>query len=268
MGLRDILKKKDDLQANPGPAPAPEFVFIRSDTANHEVIQPPGAPAGYEDHRLNVAGEPSLARRSLDVFRSRGSASRSRSASVSSQVSNGEGESKGDGRRRGSRRLSDVLHLKREAESSEHVPQNLPEIVLPTDPTDVDGAESQWEKRATMLAGQNERARSRPSSRPASSHSSRPASRQSQGGVSNERLLAMKLEQAALYSPGPPSSPGARGETARTVSSKEIDQDIQEAIRLHEEGDLEASTRLFGRLADPHGANNPLSQVLYGLALR
>jgi hypothetical protein len=52
------------------------------------------------------------------------------------------------------------------------------------------------------------------------------------------------------------------------VSSKAIDEDIQEAIRLHEAGDLEQSTKLFGRLADPEGANNPLSQVLYGLALR
>jgi hypothetical protein len=32
--------------------------------------------------------------------------------------------------------------------------------------------------------------------------------------------------------------------------------------------DLEASTALFGRLADPNGANNALAQVLYGLALR
>lgn len=31
---------------------------------------------------------------------------------------------------------------------------------------------------------------------------------------------------------------------------------------------LEQSTALFGKLADPNGANNPLSQVLYGLALR
>jgi len=44
--------------------------------------------------------------------------------------------------------------------------------------------------------------------------------------------------------------------------------DIQEAIRLHEKGDLEASTALFGRLAEPNGANNALAQVLYGLALR
>jgi len=32
--------------------------------------------------------------------------------------------------------------------------------------------------------------------------------------------------------------------------------------------DLEASTAMFGKLADPDGPNNALSQVLYGLALR
>jgi TPR repeat protein len=32
--------------------------------------------------------------------------------------------------------------------------------------------------------------------------------------------------------------------------------------------DLERSTMMFSQLADPNGHNNPLSQVLYGLALR
>lgn len=32
--------------------------------------------------------------------------------------------------------------------------------------------------------------------------------------------------------------------------------------------ELEVSTKMFGNLADPNGANNALSQVLYGLALR
>lgn len=32
--------------------------------------------------------------------------------------------------------------------------------------------------------------------------------------------------------------------------------------------DLERSTAMFGRLANPSGANDALSQVLYGLALR
>ncbi|KAF7548691.1 hypothetical protein G7046_g8588 [Stylonectria norvegica] len=63
-----------------------------------------------------------------------------------------------------------------------------------------------------------------------------------------------------------PLNPGRAD--SQTVLSQEIDDDIQEAIRLHEEGDLERSTKIFGQLAEPHGANNPLSQVLYGLALR
>ena len=32
--------------------------------------------------------------------------------------------------------------------------------------------------------------------------------------------------------------------------------------------ELEKSTEMFRQLADPNGANNSLSQVLYGLALR
>lgn len=32
--------------------------------------------------------------------------------------------------------------------------------------------------------------------------------------------------------------------------------------------ELEKSTEMFRQLADPNGANNALSQVLYGLALR
>lgn len=45
----------------------------------------------------------------------------------------------------------------------------------------------------------------------------------------------------------------------------QADENIQEAIRLHEAGELVESTAMFGRLAK---AENPLSQVLYGLALR
>jgi hypothetical protein len=64
---------------------------------------------------------------------------------------------------------------------------------------------------------------------------------------------------------GGSASPGnMRG----VVSSKYVDDNIQEAIRLHEAGELEVSTQMFGRLADPHRENNALSQVLYGLALR
>jgi hypothetical protein len=133
--------------------------------------------------------------------------------SVSSRTSD---SSKKDGKR-----LSQRLHLHRTPAESENVPRSLPEIITTGDgQDDNDGAETQWEARATILA----------TSRPSSAAGSRPRS--------------------------------------RSLSNAAIDADIQEAIRLHEEGDLERSTRLFGRLADPNGPNNPLSQVLYGLALR
>lgn len=215
MGIRDILKKKDDLATGQPPEKgtidhlaAPEFTIIRSDTSTQERIYPPSMKSVDNLHlAVQEAKEKDKSRRSLDVFRS----GRSRSASESSQTK----------KESGARRLSQRLHLSRAPPSSENVPENLPDIVT--------SDEAQWEKRATMLAGQNNRARS------------------------NSR-------------PGTPSD-SSRGEE-RAVSSQQIDQDIQEAIRLHEEGKLELSTRMFGRLADPQGANNPLSQVLYGLALR
>ncbi|KAF4992583.1 hypothetical protein FGRMN_7068 [Fusarium graminum] len=218
MGIRDILKKKDDLSAGQPPEKdtvnrlaAPEFTIIRSDTSTEERIYPPSMKSVDNLHlAVQDAKEKEKPRRSLDVFRS----GRSRSGSESSQTK----------KESGARRLSQRLHLSRAPPSSENVPQNLPDIVT-SDAQD----ESQWEKRATMLAGQNKTARG------------------------NSR-------------PGTPSDSG-RSE-GRAISSQQIDADIQEAIRLHEEGRLELSTRMFGKLADPQGANNPLSQVLYGLALR
>lgn len=240
-----MLKKKDDLDRS-GPAEAetvrrlagPEFTFIRSDTVSQHVIIPPdGGHGSFDDGLLSPTSpsrDQSRTRRSLDVFRS----TRSRSASVSSTTSH---QSRKDG---AGRRLSQRLHLSRQPDSSENVPENLPEIVIPVDSQDKDGAELQWEKRATILAEQNERARSRPAT----------------------PNLADSVSHLSLDGPSRRSrSPSA---SSGIVSSKAIDADIQEAIRLHEEGDLEGSTRIFGRLADPRGANNPLSQVLYGLALR
>lgn len=112
--------------------------------------------------------------------------------------------------------------------TSENVPDDLPAI------EGADAGEGEWEARAMLLA------KSRPGS----------PGEGARGAVAT----------------------GARGNGAGAgkapVGSGKVDEDIQTAIRLHEEGNLESSTRLFGRLADPRGANNPLSQVLYGLALR
>jgi hypothetical protein len=235
MGLRDKFKKKhgsDDDDGSTGPSNHPEFTFIRTDTHGVEVLQPPSAGPHHGPGQF-LSAEPraeSKQRRSLDVFRS----SRSRSASESSNQGSA------------TKRLSQRLHLSRSPVSSENVPQDLPDIVVRNSVDDKDGAESQWEKRATMLARENEKHRSRPGT---PVHGSSPPS-----------IPRLRLGDAS----GDESADSKGG----VVSTKAIDDDIQEAIRLHEEGKLEESTRLFGRLADPKGANNPLSQVLYGLALR
>jgi len=241
MGLRDLIKKKDKDEGGGSAAnggPAPEFTIIRSDTHGQEVIHPPAGPQ-HDEYDANYlaardGSSASRARRSLDVFKPR-----SRSASASSTNSTGAAGGGAD-----KKRLSQRLHLSRSPSSSDVVPQNLPAIVA-TAPGGASsaaeagaaGEEDQWEARATMLARENEKHRSRPST------PVRELSRMQIGG-------------------------DARRTESGVVSSQAIDANIQEAIRLHEEGDLEQSTRLFGQLADPKGANNPLSQVLYGLALR
>ncbi|KAI0444829.1 HCP-like protein [Xylaria telfairii] len=259
MGLRDLIKKKDRLGESDAAysetldrLAGPEFTFIRSDTNTREIIYPPTfATSGQHLSARETTSTASRTRRSLDVFRPR-----SRGNSLLSASGDNDSDSP---TRKEHRRLSHRLGLSRHApKTSEYVPENLPQInVTATDDTTTTEAkeakeaqEQQWEKRATMLASTNEerqRNRSRSvSASPSSSYTNLNGPDNMSGGTNTS----------------PPRA------ASGVVSSKEIDQDIQEAIRLHEEGDLERSTQLFGRLADPYGANNPLSQVLYGLALR
>ncbi|ROV97883.1 hypothetical protein VSDG_04840 [Cytospora chrysosperma] len=258
MGLRDILKKKDKIEDSDenrredavDSLQAPQFTFIRSDTNTQEIIHPPSDPSSLHESHEDVnylsasdaqqsegggGGGASQPRRLSDAFwsRSRGSSASSRNSSIPEKHSP-------------VRRISQRLQFRRGPASSEHVPQDLPEIVVPTDEREGDqtAAELQWEKRATMLAkaaNENELHRSRPPTPPTDTI---------QGAMAGMRIVSDGRPE-----PGIASSPA-------------IDADIQEAIRLHEEGDLRESTRLFGILAEPKGANNPLSQVLYGLALR
>ena len=267
MGIRDVLKKKSNLEkseADPATVSrlaAPEFTFVRSDTYTQEVIHP---PQGADERDSFLAPKDrdndrdTRSRLSLDVFRG----NRSRSASVSSGLGQGSGSGGGGGSQRESRsrRLSQRLHLSRGPANSEVVPQDLPEIVTLTlnGREDAEGTESQWEKRATILARENEKHRgSHPSPSPSPS---RPTSRRDEVPWQGPALDGASGGGGGGGSSGD-DNPGA-------VSSKAIDESIQEAIRLHESGDLQQSTKLFAKLADPEGANNPLSQVLYGLALR
>ncbi|KAK1777343.1 hypothetical protein QBC45DRAFT_417063 [Copromyces sp. CBS 386.78] len=267
MGL--FAKKKHDHEEGDSeahsPSPnthlgAPEITFVRTDTFTEERIFPPASPitehdADHDSHlSAEAAGTPARGRLSLDVFRS----NRSRSQSMSSNPKSPTVKSPG------ARRMS-RFHLHRSPVSSENVPQNLPEvpaIVVPEGDEDKEGKEAQWEKRATMLARKNSEVRSRPGTRPASPTRtvSNDFARMRLGSVTAEvEEWPLKNEPGAVVPPPP---------VAKAVSSRAIDEDIQQAIKLHEEGNLEQSTTLFGKLADPEGANNPLSQVLYGLALR
>jgi len=250
MTLRDLLKKKDkgEPPSEPGtssstPAPEPPvFTFMRSDTHTQEIISPPTFSSTESEPQQHLNdGSADETRSRLGRFRGK---SHSRSASGSSTHTSGEKKRKSRERSPNPKRLSQRLHLKRSDPSSSHVPQDLPDIV--GDGKEV--VESQWEHRATILARENERQRSRPGTPTGSAVAELTA-------LSSGLILGGRDGERE-------SSPG------QVVATKYVDDNIQEAIRLHEAGDLATSTQMFGRLADPHGENNALSQVLYGLALR
>ncbi|KAI9374377.1 hypothetical protein BJX61DRAFT_540825 [Aspergillus egyptiacus] len=139
-------------------------------------------------------------------------------------------------RPRGERRLSHLLRRDRR-DSSVNLPPDLPQVASHT--RDDQEREAQWEKRATVLAQHNLQFRS--------------------PGHSPTRSLG----------PGPEGMrPRSRSSSHSRINDPQGDVNIQAAIRLHEAGELERSTKMFAQLADPEGANNALSQVLYGLALR
>ena len=155
----------------------------------------------------------------------------SRHVCNASQASGGAEES----RAKSDHRLSERISFGRSrSTSSANLPENLPDVEGVAQNED---DEAKWEKRATMMVmgGQLSKSGSvTPSYDGSDSVADRPRSRSRR----------------------------------RSVSDAGGDANIQEAIRLHESGQLEESTKMFGKLADPKGANNALSQVLYGLALR
>jgi len=238
MPFKDLLKKKDKAEPHaPIEEDTPKFTFMRTDTHTQEIITP---PTFYGDEKVPFAGDGSAESRTGKLFKSRPrSTSVVSNASASSRTSQ---KSKQDSPK--TKRLSQRLHLRRSEISSASVPDDLPDIQVPgRGPDERAGVESQWEMRATILARKNEESRSRPTT---------PVGR-SPAGL--ESFHDMNIS-------------GGHEKEKGVVSTKYVDDNIQEAIRLHEAGELETSTRMFGRLADPNGENNALSQVLYGLALR
>ncbi|KAI1269251.1 hypothetical protein F5Y18DRAFT_179946 [Xylariaceae sp. FL1019] len=244
MGLRDMIKKKDRLGESDSAysdtlktLEGNEFKFIRTTTTTQESIFPEDHPADHQHLSATDATSPKPRRRDRlsQIFhpsRSRGNSF----SDVSDSSSHPSTSEHGLGRR---------MSFRKKKTSSEFVP-SLPAIDITKDES-----EPQWEKRATILASTNEERR------------------KSSRSVSGSPLPSSNESNAPGYFNGHGASMSEK--KPDVVSSVKIDRDIQEAIRLHEEGEessLERSTRMFERLADPNGANNPLSQVLFGLALR
>ena len=182
-GLKDLLKKKDNIAKNAQPTPAkpaglvvPEFRMIRTTTDTEETIEPPhfdgddAIPAAAvkekkrerrrtlfsrsaSAHTPKEAKEPTKARSSLDLDEAKG---QQQSLSI---------------RPKNERRLSERLHIggrsrsKTNENTSSHLPENLPALpdAVSVPSIRIDGTdesnkyanaqrEAQWEKRATILA--------------------------------------------------------------------------------------------------------------------
>lgn len=217
-------------QAQPG-LDVPEFTFMRTTTSTQEIIEPPTHP-GDHTGQVKVAAVdnsvPASSPKRLSRFR------RHSNAGQDAPVAQLDGAPRTS---REDKRLSERLHFGNRGRSNSIASANLPTDLADVSTMSVGQDEDTWEKRATILAQSN------------------PNAKTYQDGTA------------------PPTGPLSRptSQHRRTPSQEEIragDDDIQEAIRLHESGDLKRSTEMFGRLGDPKGANNALSQVLYGLALR
>ncbi|KAI8940276.1 hypothetical protein NX059_003979 [Plenodomus lindquistii] len=259
MALKDLLKKKDKISNGDTTASArtlspsvPEFQFLRTTTSTQETIEPPTFPGDPPTRYDKPLLSPDPQSR-FGMFRSKSSAGNTQGGGGGGwqtsrpEVENESGNSNGNGNNNGTGsgkgKLAERLHFGRtRSASSINVPDNLPDVggdgVARTEEE-----EASWERRATVLVTEG------------LAHGA--------GGVNSPGTPGFENADFGSVRPGS-SATGGQG----IAITPENEQDIQEAIRLHEKGNLEASTALFGRLAEPNGANNALAQVLYGLALR
>lgn len=249
------MKKKDKIGQEAEPTPqesklaVPEFTFIRTTTESEEVIQPPTYP---EDRSKPPPTDKKENRRTLGFRQSSSSSVATTSSFLSSAAEKSDQQL--PVRTKGERRLSARLHLTRRdrsrsagsVESSSNLPQDLPEAPESVGPAqggphgkdvveDKDAKEereAKWEKRATILA------------------------------------MSSPFKDGQLQSEKVQDTGERNRSRSPSISDRAGDVNIQEAIRLHESGDLKLSTEMFAQLANPKGDNNALAQVLYGLALR
>ncbi|KAK3722192.1 hypothetical protein LTR37_002625 [Vermiconidia calcicola] len=250
--LKDLLKKKEKIGQDAHPVQqanlnVPEFKIIRTTTETEEAIEPPD----YGDYD----GATTSPRKSKDKpkehkyqlgFRKSANAEHTKDPTATHER---QLPVRPKTERRLSERLQQQFHMHSRSTSADsssvNLPQNLPDAPVAVGPRtpgveDAEGEkemqeqrEALWEKRATIMAQKN----------PLLEH--------------EQHAQAQEQEKKSRSRSKSPS-----------ISDKRGDENIQEAIRLHEIGELKLSTDMFGRLGDPKGANNALAQVLYGLALR
>ncbi|RKF64448.1 putative protein dsf2 [Erysiphe neolycopersici] len=240
MPLRDRIKNKvirDKANKGKHTASVPILV-LRSDSESAEIIHPPSSPVEKSSHsKFGDNGREKRTKRLLGKLRLE--------PNIMTSSSNIINQSKP--KVSAFRRLSKHLH-RRKSKTSEKVPTNLPDIDLITEQVEksvekkINEIRSQWERRALLLAKKNEE---------------------------SQKKLSMREGELTinLLSDNDTHDGDMKPASCMITRNQEGDS-IQEAIRLHESGELECSTKMFGRLAETPGRSNNLSQVLYGLSLR
>lgn len=226
MPIRDFLKKKDKIEE------------VNSSASHRQPHNNASAPPEFKIMRSDTNTEEIIEAPSYPGDSPVSPPSPRRSFGRSGSYSKA---SDGDGSPQKERRsLADRLHLHRDRSrspnaGSTNLPQNMPDIQdTYSGKGDVEDKEAQWEERATMLAG----ARKSPG---LGAVASDPSKNTSQLSLSDKS--------------GRPAS----------ASDEQSDVNIQDAIKLHEDGNLAEAAEMFKELAD---RGNVLSAVLYGLSLR
>lgn len=123
--------------------------------------------------------------------------------------------------------------------------------------------DAEWEKQAETLALFEPPATSPPNQNKIQARLSIFGSKTSAAHASPRNLS----RSSSPVGPTLPSKEATTQNLALTFSQS-TDQRLQEAIELHDAGDLSKSTAMLEELADPASINHPLAQVLFGLACR
>lgn len=126
----------------------------------------------------------------------------------------------------------------------------------------LNASDAEWEKQAETLALFEPPATSPPT------HIKKQARLSIFGPKNSAHASPRDLSRSS--SPVGPVLPSKEATTQNLALtfSQSTDQRLQEAIELHDAGNLTKSTAMFEELADPASINHPLAQVLFGLACR